>query len=679
MSEEQSDNIELNSPDILDKDFEEIFNKARTMNKFKMYDDYELKEKLVNLVFSINQESVEDIDEPVIEEEKSDEEKEKHINTVISLLEDSVVKEERLKNYSRKKKIITKKNITLGSLKEQFPLLFDMDSVNRLLFKLAKEVEAYHKSIFWDFTGALSPDIKQFRREAALSLYDEDNSFFVKIWDLIIGQKNDKIEKQDPFNNMSFSPKESRKNLYGINYFKSKSNHEGWANLCFGSVHSPPDIIPLDDFYEYGMKDIFQSMSKNFDEIFEWANVKFYETENEKEIQQLDNLVNEGLLFKLISENFMPIIRIFSVFEHITDSLPLTENHLLKPIHLLYFVAYVYYKYFNFIEKTYYDKKNYVTPEGETGIVSLHNIFFDIKSEMDHELVSVDPDKNLEQFHDYFVEREEILKKIDYFTNLLPEIKLRLKLLLSSLMAETYADYAAQKGCFFKYHIDQRGKLIFDHLVKEESEGFFNKIASLFKSNTEEIEKTETSTQFKPKQTATSKTKRIEPKISTVNITHHKDYSDYSRLVDDLLTLLTSIIHTFNENFSDENHFLETDDKENRYDYLLNNPHFNNEEKISFDAVKNLQDYFNLMYKIKKVGEKLIESIKNFEEIIEIRNHSKDFDELLSQFITFFKDSSGTLGLLTENKDKYQEYGVLFNKFYFVHAEFKKVGSNLLQ
>ncbi len=672
MSEEQStENIQSDDDPSVETNFEELFTKARSMSQFKKYSDFELKEKLVNLVFSMDDISIAE-DEEDKEGFQKENLKQEKLQEIISELESSLAKGRKSKNKETKASILSRKKRILASQKSGFPILYDKRSIDQMLFKLAQDIDAYHNDIFWDFSHYSDKDFMRFRKEISNHYYLVGHHFFKKIWDRIIGQRINNIENSDPFTSFDIYPKKSRKTLYGNNYYTTRLLDESWANLCFGGNRTAEGKIPIGESYNYSLMAVITSLSQTFDDIFKWANIQFVEGSIKDDVpdEGAETPINEGLLFKLVLDSFTPVINIFNVLDHIAFTLPLTENHPLRSMHLAYFIAWVYVRWIPFLDKTLRETKNIVTPTGETGAISLNSIFESVKSEMDNELVAVDFEQDLGQFYSYFTEREEILKKIDYYSNFIPEIKKRCKFLLSSLLGDLYRDYFEKKGYYLQYHLDERGLLRFDHLIKKDSGTVFQRLFSFF---------------FPRKKEALSKKKPSEKEKKTeqkevyrpghrVSISAQKDHSSYSRTLEDLLTILSVIAPALNDNFEPENQLRRRPNTDfDIYEYLSKNPFFTNEAKVSFEQVKVLQDYYDYIFMGKSQGDSLLQDIRSSKSPRDLYPLFDDMEKTLEDLSTLIKDTSVTLGILTQNKDKYKEYSLLINKFQFVYTEYQKV------
>ncbi len=673
MSEEQStENIQSDDDPSVETNFEELFTKARSMSQFKKYSNFELKEKLVNLVFSMDDISVtEDEEGQTKESPQKVNIKQDKLQEIINELENSLSKGRKRKNKEIKESILSRKKRNLTSQKDGYPILYDRKSIDQLLFKLAQDIDAYHGDIFWDFSHYSDKDFIRFRKEIAHHYYLIDHHFFRKIWDRLAGQRESKIENSDPFQGFEIYPKKIRKKLYGSNYYTTRLLDESWANLLFGRNRTAESRIPIEESHNYSFLAVITGLSQTFDDIFNWANIQFTEESVKDGLadEGAGAVINEGLLFKLVSDSFIPVINILNTFDHITFTLPLTENHPLRSMHLVYFAAWIYVRWIPFLEKTLRETKNIITPTGETGPISLTSVFESVKLEMDNELVAVDFDQDLGHFYSYFTEREEILKKMDYYSNYIPELKKRIKYLLSSLSGDLYRDYFDKKGYYLQYHVDERGLLRFDHLIRKDTRTLFQKLFSFVLPEKKEL--LSEKILDKEKKSVEKEVRRASQRVS---LSLQKDYSSYSRTLEDLLTILTVIAPAFDGNFDPENqlHRRPNDEFEN-YEYLSNNPFFINEEKVSFDHVKVLQDYYDYIFMSKSQGENLLQDIRSNKSPRDLNPLFDDMESSLEDLSTLIKDTSVTLGILTQNKSKYKEYSLLINKFQFVYTEYQKV------
>ncbi|MDH4128289.1 MAG: hypothetical protein OEV44_06020 [Spirochaetota bacterium] len=658
----------------IETNFNELYEKARGMQEFEKYDDFELKEKLLNLVFSLDDLEIEKDDEiegkAITEEEK----KERKFKKIILKLEHALKENSPKKSSTTQKyKIISQKYEFLGTIKESLPTIYDVDSIHSMLFKLAKSIDIYNNNIFWDFNNYNDRDFRTFKRDIKLAFYFQSGNVFTRFWDIISGQRKEKIDKSDPFSHIQIYPKDKWYPLYGSNYYKAKPLDDSWVPLCFGITNIIPSYIPLGESFKYSLLAIISNLSKTFDELFKWLNVEFTEINDaDNEFSRTEHVKNEGLLFKLVSESFSSVIRVLTTFEHITTSLPLNENHPFRSNHVIYFITWIYVKWINFIEKTFKESKNYVTPDGETGKVSIKDIFDRVKNEVDEQLVEIDFEEDLSVFYSYFSEREEILKKMDYYVGFLPELKRRTKILLSSLLGDVVKDFFEKKNYLFHFHIDERGHIHFDTLIKTKGVTIIEKIVSLFKSFKKD---TQISVPLPSLQESKPKGVETAPSVGKISYSIQKEYSSYSRTLGDLLIIVTNIATVLNENFSAENQFRTRFIKQqDKYSYLSSNTFFTeNEKDVSFEQVMQIQDCFDLIFTVKTLGESIIQSIKNKEIPRILYMKTDELEESLARISVAFKDTSAALGILTQNRNKYDEYVTLLNRFQIVYTEFQKI------
>ncbi len=672
MNDEQNNQSEDKNTDShkpIETNLDFLFQKARSLPEFKKYTDLELKEKLVDLVFSqdlaVNHEDKE-LDEEEIQEKKT--------SNILLKLSSTLQKDRQNKDRQIKNNILASKTETISKLKDNLSIIYDLQSINDILFKLSAEAKLYNNDVFWDFYQYNDSDIQIFKKKLSSAHYISQTSFFIKLWDIISGSRNEKIQRSDPFLNVSIFPKPKRSMIYGNNYYRSKIIENSWSTLLFGINNDFPPYIPIEQSFNYSLKGIITSLSNHFDYIFRWTDIHFIQKDPENS-QPITNptseIINEGLFFKLISESFVPIFKILTIFEHIAYSLPLTENHSLRSGHLIYFIAWIYVNWIPFLDKSLKETKNYSSSEGETGKISLKLIFDQIKNDMDNEIVSIDFEYNLNSFYDYFSEREEILKKIDYFTGYIPELKRRIKILLNTLIADHFQDYYSSKDYYMIYHIDDRGRIYFDDLFRKKRDSLLAKFLSIFQGKDKDKPKSalpETKKEIKEMSPQTTPQKKVS--YSTT-----KDYSSYIRILGDLISSITILTSCFNDNFSEGNKLIPHLDKkiDDKYQYLKRNPMFSTLDEVPFDQVMALQDCFDLMHTAKARGEDLEKSIK-LKEIPRNINHKISFvEDTIDNLITSVKDTSGTLGILTEDKNKYQEYGELFKKLQYIYTELQKI------
>ncbi|MDH5680822.1 MAG: hypothetical protein OEZ36_04485 [Spirochaetota bacterium] len=655
---------------LFETSYEELYQKARQMTQFAKYSDYELKERLVNLIFSLDDAHFLEEDEVEVEniEENKEEVRNYKIKNIFQHLEKSLKSVRLSKDKEFKNQVLSRKTEIIATAKDELPVIYDTQSLQDMLFKLADEMGIYNNEVFWDFELFNDKDFLRFKRDVAKAFYLTKTSFVTKIWDVITGQKKIKLDYLDPFRQIQIYPKVKKQSIIGSNYFNSKKTDLSWTFFCFGEASGTPNFIPLEQFSVYSLKSVVLSLSKTFDDIFKWSDIRYVD---KKEALNKEHK-NEGLLFKLVAESYLPVIKMFIVFEHIAQTLPQTPNHPLRSVHLIYFVAWAYVKWIAFMEKSLYDSEGFISPLGETGEICLDTIFERIKGQMDNELVNVNLEDDLSMFHSYFSERENVLTKIDYYKSLIPELKRRLKTLLSTLIADVINDFVSRNGYFLEYQIDERGRLTFIDLFKRRDSSIIDKILSFFKKEKEEKTEQDQVRDDKIKEEEIKPVIQISKPVQSLN----DDSILYGRALDDVLTILSAVVNVFNENFEGVNKFASmAGQEEDIYHYLSVNPYFKLNEHATFQQVIQLQDCYELMFKVKRQGNDVIQAIKDKEIPRSLIHRKITLEDNIENLITTMKDSSSTLGLLSQNKEKYQEYGVLLNKLQFVHKEFAKVKS----
>ncbi len=640
--------------------FQILFQKARNMTRFKDYSDKELKESLIKFIFSSET-------TPSNKKSKTDsnykDENNLNIEKVFNEIE-KVFKEERTKNEAIQKyknEILDYKKQSLEEIKTNLPLIFNSDSINKLLFKLAKKIKIYKDNIFWDFYQYKDKDFKLFKKRVTIEYYSLKTSTIEKMWYRLSGQKQNKIKQMDPFMHIVIAPFPNRKKNYGTNTFKARSQEEKWLELAFGTHQSKDKEYTINNYSELSLNNIINNLSKEFDFILSNANIKIAISEENI------NEANEGLIFKFISESFLAVIKIFTTFEHIVFSVPFTENHPLHSIHLLYFTTWCYVKWISFLEKTLYERKSYITPYGETGTICLIDIFKKIKENINDELENSSSDLN--SFYDQFHKHEQIIKNIDLYIDSIRELKKRFKSLVNSLLGDLIKDYFVQNDIILNYNIDNHGNITIDNAIKMVKGSLITKIMSFFKPIEEEKPvyiKPDVQIQKEP-------LKPMSIFKEKINYSTKKDYSSYRRILEDLFIITFALSKAFNDNFDLKNQFKPMYDKVDKYSYLKSNTFFTSHKDIDFEQIMKLQDSFDGMIITKVFGEELIKEIKEKKEQSKINTKINEIEEYLTKFYTKLKDSSGILGILSQNRANYEKYTVLLNKFYIIYTEFEKV------
>ncbi len=664
--------------------FEELFKQARAMDKFSNYSDFELKDKLINFLFSGDDDFDSDFDDfrETDSKEISTDDKENKISRIFNQFEKSLQhsnqplpdKPERKTSLDLlKDSVLENKQQFLNNISEELEDITDSRSIHVTLFNLSKEIKAIHNNIFWNFDEYQDKDFVNFAKNLATKCYMVKTSFLVKLWDMISGQKLDKLDEANPFINIPIYPNVKWKPLYGTNFFKARASDDAWVNLIFGLTGPDLSELTVDNSHFFSLKQVVTSLSETFDYIFYQAKLRYFNNTTEQAIQANNkNLVNEGLFYQLISEKFLPIIKVFSVIEHIALSYPLADNHPLQTCHLIYLVAWCYVNWIGFLEKTLNEKKNYVTRQGETGYLSLEGLFERIRKEVEDVLIDIDFEEDLETFQEHFTEKEKILKKIDFYVLYIPELKKRLKLLLNNLLGDAASHYLKQKNLFLRYYVKDNGHLVLQDVFRGKGETVLEKIISFFQGKSQdEQEDADGTAEHKPA-SASADSYKIDSKAS---YKPQKDYSSYSRTLGDLTLILSKILTGFNENFAPENHIkYNSKTPPDKYTYLHINPYFSNRsDEVNYAHLDKMQDCFESILTTKKLGEQVNLAIKAKENFVDLYKKIDILDDSLEKSSTLFKDTSASMGILSQDREKYEKYTNLINKFYIVYNEFQKI------
>ncbi len=645
--------------------FEDLFQTARGMKKFETYSDRDLKKTLINHFFSDNGEANSEnleLANQILETKQSD------ITAKNDSRSTSVVGYKIIKYPvdEFKLQVIKHKNQYMLDIHEDLIPLTETDLINALFFKLTKDIQAYHNGNVWEYQVYLNREFKEFLTEVTTESYLAKTLFPVKIWHLITGKKKAKINQCDPLLHIPVFPAVKWEPIHGTGYYQAKSLSEPWITLLYGISGIKQTQISLENSHYFSLSKLILNVSQTFDEIFSLASFLF------RDQNRNGQLTPEDLFYKHISESFLPTLKIFSIIDHVSNTITLSPKHPLYTQHLIYLMSWCSMKWVIFLEKALNETRNYETNEGQTGEISLNDVFQRIREKAEQEMEEADPLPD-DKFSLTHVEKKALVTRIDFYSQIIPELKKRLKSLLSHLVGDVISQYLQEKNLFLDYQIDDIGDLIYNKLLKSKSpvQKSMQSAPNNRQKSANHHEDQQQAYSDSDQKMSSDSSSDSQSANATVNL---DDYSGYSRILGDFIIVLTSVAAALNENFNRENQLkVSRSMEEDRYDYLRSNEYFRSQsEEFSFEQIMKIQDCFDSIFNAKKVAIQVDQAVKNNINVEDIEMNFKRTKEQLKILFDLFEGSLDDISRLSQSQKKFQKYANLIKKYNLIYTDFTR-------
>ncbi len=636
-------------------DLDALFIAARKIPKFDNYTDSELKDKLINLMYS------DSFSMSMLEADPSQLEALLDFEDQPSYDMD-VSKRFQTKGFNRKIQLIGKKQETIKNYLEDIKNeLIDEDNLSEILLQYFAEIESYADGDFWTFYEERDKEFAQFREAIQHQYYKLRTNIFVRFIDRLFGLQKGKLVQYDIYIHIPMPLVSPSQPIYGFNAEESMMHNSPWLNEFQGSVRLEKiNNFDVDMLSEYSLLDIIRIFSFVFDEIMLDAEL---EGRSVATAGKRSNY-NEIMFIHHLSAGFSRVLKVLFLIEKIQQEGNTLGHSLLRSGHVLYPLGWMYYKWLPELDRAYNEKINFSTEEGPTGALSVKDLFIKLKRVIarGEKKANLSPEKRR-----LLTESQERLKyHLQIYPQIQTHLKNRIKICMKHVVGDISKDFFLRQEILLEYLLEKSSKMHITTFTKFAPDQFH--IEDGFSSGSE-----------KGKRGDGQSSRSVDTDSGVTDVTAA---SSDPNLVDvmlflDLQKILGNIVRSINACFSQENQLVHTKVEDDaKYNYLQGREYFSHgdstQDMASFETIKNLQDLFDQLSEIHQTLQQVLEPYVKRQKFFITQDEAKPMKETITDISLIFRDVTELLKELNEQPEGFKQYAEQVKQFFNVNNKLVK-------